>query len=45
MQVLDMNRKRVVVTGGAGFPASFVVERLQHKEWCKGGFHPPERGV
>jgi GDP-L-fucose synthase len=35
-----MAGKRVVVTGGAGFLGSFVVERLRRSEWCGEIFAP-----
>ena len=38
-----MERKRVVVTGGAGFLGSFVVERLKRADWCGEIFVPRSR--
>jgi len=35
-----MTKKRVVVTGGAGFLGSFVVERLRQTDWCAEVFVP-----
>ena len=29
-----MNKKHVLVTSGAGFLGSFVMERLRPKDWC-----------
>jgi len=36
-------RRRVVVTGGAGFQGSFVVERVQQTGWCGEAFAPRSR--
>jgi GDP-L-fucose synthase len=38
-----MKGKRVVVTGGAGFPGSFVVEKLRRRDWCGEIFVPRSR--
>ncbi len=38
-----MGGKRVVVTGGAGFLGSFVVERLKRADWCGEIFVPRSR--
>ncbi len=38
-----MQNKSVVVTGGAGFLGSFVVERLRRAEWCGQIFVPRSR--
>lgn len=38
-----MAGKRVIVTGGAGFLGSFVVERLQRAGWCGQVFVPRSR--
>jgi GDP-L-fucose synthase len=35
-----MTGKRVVVTGGAGFLGSFVVDRLRRSDWCGEVFVP-----
>jgi GDP-L-fucose synthase len=35
--------KRVIVTGGAGFLGSFVVERLRQTDWCGEVFVPRSR--
>jgi GDP-L-fucose synthase len=35
-----MQDKRVVVTGGAGFLGSFVVDRLRQTGWCGEVFVP-----
>ena len=32
--------KRVMVTGGAGFLGTFVVEQLRQKDWCSDVFVP-----
>jgi len=38
-----MNNRRVLVTGGAGFLGSFLVERLRQTNWCGGVFVPRSR--
>jgi GDP-L-fucose synthase len=38
-----MARKRVIVTGGAGFLGSFVVKRLRQTDWCGEVFVPRSR--
>ena len=38
-----MEAKRVVLTGGAGFLGSFVVERLHQTDWCGEVFIPRSR--
>jgi GDP-L-fucose synthase len=38
-----MQGKRVLVTGGAGFLGSFVVERLRKASWCSEVFVPRSR--
>jgi GDP-L-fucose synthase len=38
-----MQDKRVLVTGGAGFLGSLVVERLQQTDWCAEVFVPRSR--
>jgi GDP-L-fucose synthase len=35
--------KRVIVTGGAGFLGSFVVQRLRQTDWCGEVFVPRSR--
>lgn len=38
-----MQNKRIVVTGGAGFLGSFVVDRLEQTDWCSAVFAPRSR--
>ena len=38
-----MAGKHVIVTGGAGFLGSFVVDRLQQTDWCSEVFAPRSR--
>jgi GDP-L-fucose synthase len=43
MGSVTMKGKRVVVTGGAGFLGSFVVDRLHQMDWCGEVFVPRGR--
>ncbi len=43
MKGQDMTAKPVVVTGGAGFLGSFLVERLRQTDWCGEVFVPRSR--